>query len=68
MIVNATNKTLTTVLNGAIAKSTPDTNITGWQSLPPNGNYNYVQPTYSLDVTGDDFIISGYGLRGLKNG
>lgn len=68
MIVNATNKTLITVLNGAIAKSTPDTNITGWQSLPPNGNYNYVQPTYSLDVTGDDFIISGYGLRGLKNG
>ena len=68
MIVNETNKTIITVLNGAIAKSTPDTNITGWQSLPPNGNYNYVQPTYSLDVTGDDFIISGYGLRGLKNG
>lgn len=68
MIVNETNKTITTVLNGALAKSTPDRNITGWQSLPPNKNYNYVQPTYSLDVTGDDFIISGYGLRGLKNG
>lgn len=68
MIVNETNKTITTVLNGAIAKGTPDKSITGWQSLQPNGNYNYVQPTYSLDVTGDDFIISGYGLRGLKNG
>lgn len=68
MIVNETNKTITTVLNGALAKCTKDRNITGWNSLPPNNNYKYVQPTYSLDVTGDDFIISGYGLRGLKNG
>lgn len=68
MIVNETNKTITTVLNGAIAKGTKDKNITGWESSRPNGNYNYVQPTYSLDVSGDDFVISGYGLRGLKNG
>lgn len=68
MIVNATNKSITTVLQGALAKSTIEKDITGWQSKPPSGNYKYVQPTYSLDVTGDDFIISGYGLRGLKNG
>lgn len=68
MVVNSKTKTITTVLNGVLAKCTPDRNITGWQSLPPNNNYKYVQPTYSLDVTGDDFIISGYGLRGLKNG
>lgn len=68
MIVNATNKSITTVLNGAISKCTPDRNITGWQNLQPNANYNYRQPIYSQSVTGDDFIISGYGLRGLKNG
>lgn len=68
MIVNATNKSITTVLNGAISRCTPNRDIMGWQNLQPNANYNYRQPVYSQNVTGDDFIISGYGLRGLKNG
>lgn len=68
MVVNAKNKTIKTVLNGALATCTKDKNITGWQNLPPNANYKYRQPQYSLDIGVDDFIISGYGLRGLKNG
>lgn len=68
MIVNATNKKITTVLNGALAKCTKDKNITGWQNLQPNGSYKYQQPQYSLDIEVGDFVISGYGLRGLKNG
>ena len=68
MVVNDKNKSITTVLNGALAKCTKDKNIAGWENLPPNGDYNYRQPQYSLDIGSDDFIISGYGLRGLKNG
>lgn len=68
MVVNAKNKTITTVLNGALAKCTKDKNITGWQNQPTKANYNYRQPQYSLDIGVDDFIISGFGLRGLKNG
>lgn len=68
MIVNTKTKTITTVLNGALAKCTKDKNITGWNNFPPNANYNYKQPKYSLNIGVDDFIISGYGLRGLKNG
>ena len=68
MVVNAKNKTITTVLNGALAKCTKDKSITGWKNSQPNANYNYRQPQYSLDIGADDFIISGYGLRGLKNG
>lgn len=68
MVVNAKNKTITTVLNGALATCTKDKNITGWQNLPTNANYKYRQPQYSLDIGVDDFIISGFGLRGLKNG
>nr|DAL34127.1 MAG TPA_asm: Minor structural protein 4 [Caudoviricetes sp.] len=68
MVVNATNKTIATVLNGALSKCTKNKDITGWYNNQPNENYNYRQPTYTLDITGDDFIISGYGLRGLKNG
>ena len=68
MVVNAKTKTIKTVLNGALATCTKDKNITGWKNLPPNASYNYRQPQYSLDIGADDFIISGYGLRGLKNG
>ena len=68
MVVNAKNKTITTVLNGALAKCTKDKDITGWRNSQPNANYNYRQPQYALDIGADDFIISGYGLRGLKNG
>lgn len=68
MIVSTKTKAITTVLNGALAKCTKDKNITGWQNLQPNANYNYRQPQYSLDIGADDFIISGFGLRGLKNG
>jgi hypothetical protein len=68
MVVNAKNKTITTVLNGALSKCTKDKDITGWGNPKPNTNYKYQQPQYSLDIGADDFIISGYGLRGLKNG
>lgn len=68
MVVNSKAKTITTVLNGALAKCTKDKSITGCQNLPTNANYNYRQPQYSLDIGVDDFIISGDGLRGLKNG
>lgn len=68
MVVNSKTKTITTVLNGALAKCTKDKNITGWLNSQPNANYKYRQPQYSLDIGVDDFIISGYGLRGLKNG
>lgn len=68
MVVNSKTKTITTVLNGALAKCTKDKSITGWQNLQPNTNYNYRQPQYSLDIGVDDFVISGFGLRGLKNG
>lgn len=68
MVVNSKAKTITTVLNGALAKCTKDKNITGWRNSQPNANYNYRQPQYSLDTGADDFIISGFGLRGLKNG
>lgn len=68
MVVNAKNKTITTVLNGALAKCTKDKDITGWRNSQPNANYNYRQPQYALDIGADDFIISGFGLRGLKNG
>ena len=68
MVVNSKSKAITTVLNGALAKCTKDKNITGWLNSQPNANYKYRQPQYSLDIGVDDFIISGYGLRGLKNG
>ena len=68
MVVNTKAKTITTVLNGVLAKCTKDKNFTGWLNSQPNANYNYRQPQYSLDIGSDDFIISGYGLRGLKNG
>ncbi|ANM46703.1 capsid and scaffold protein [Lactococcus phage D4410] len=68
MVVNAKNKTITTVLNGALAKCTKDKDVTGWRNSQPNASYNYRQPQYSLDIGADDFIISGFGLRGLKNG
>lgn len=68
MVVNTKTKAITTVLNGALAKCTKDKDITGWLNSQPNANYNYRQPQYSLDVNADGFIISGFGLRGLKNG
>ncbi|MFK5164900.1 MULTISPECIES: hypothetical protein [Bacillati] len=68
MVVNAKNKTITTVLNGALAKCTKDKDVTDWRNSQPNANYNYRQPQYSLDIGAEDFIISGFGLRGLKNG
>lgn len=68
MVVNSKAKTITTVLNGALAKCTKNKDITGWGNPKPNANYKYQQPQYSLDIGTDDFIISGYGLRGLKNG
>ena len=68
MVVNKKSKAITTVLNGALSKCTKDKNITGWGNPKPNASYKYQQPQYSLDIGVDDFIISGYGLRGLKNG
>lgn len=68
MRVTPSTKSITMVQSGTLFKCTTDKNITGWKNLKPNNNYNYVQPYYQLTFGGDDFIISGYGLRGLKNG
>lgn len=68
MRVTPSAKSITMIQNGALSKCTIDRNITGWQNAKPNNNYNYRQPYYQLGFSGDDFIISGYGLRGLKNG
>lgn len=69
MRVVPSEKSIVMVQNGALVKCTTDRNITGWKNLRPNNNYNYRQPYYQLSFgNSDDFIISGYGMRGLKNG
>lgn len=69
MRVVPSEKTIVMIQNGLLVKCTTDRNITGWQNLRPNNNYNYRQPYYQLGIGwADSFIISGYGLRGLKNG
>lgn len=68
MRVTPSAKTVVMVQNGALTKCTINKDITAWQNLKPNNNYNYRQPQYSLNLSGEDFIISGYGMRGLKNG
>lgn len=69
MRVSPSSNSITMILNGALSKCVMDKNITGWQNLQPNASYHYRQPYYRLGFGGvDDFIISGYGLRGLQNG
>ena len=69
MRVTPSTKSIVMIQNGILVKCTTDRNITGWQNLRPNNNYNYRQPYYQLSFGSvDDFIISGYGMRGLKNG
>ncbi len=57
MVVNATNKTITMVQAGTLMKCGVDNNISGW-----------TDGTTQLDLSGDDFLIDGYGMRGLHNG
>lgn len=57
MVVNTTNKTITMVQAGALMKCGVDNNISGW-----------TDGTTQLDLSGDDFLIDGYGMRGLHNG
>lgn len=69
MRVTPSAKAIVMIQSGTLFKCTTDRNITGWKNLKPNNNYNYRQPYYQLGFGGeDDFIISGYGLRGLQNG
>lgn len=68
MRVTPSTKSIVMIQSGALIKCTTDRNITAWKNQKPNANYKYLQPQYSLNVGVDDFIISGYGMRGLKNG
>nr|DAO41994.1 MAG TPA: Minor structural protein 4 [Caudoviricetes sp.] len=68
MRVSTSSKSITMIQSGTLFKCTTARDITGWKNSKPNGNYNYRKPYYELDFGGTDFIISGYGLRGLQNG
>ena len=57
MVVNTTNKTIAMVQAGALMKCGVDNNISGW-----------TDGTTQLDLSGDEFLIDGYGMRGLHNG
>lgn len=50
-------KNISLVLNGALMKIETTNNITGW-----------TDNTRALNFSGQDFIIDGYGMRGLHNG
>lgn len=69
MRVSPDSKSIAMIQSGTLFKCTTDKNITGWQNLKTNNNYNYRQPYYQLGFGNpSDFIIGGYGLRGLQNG
>lgn len=57
MRVSPEYKTISLVLNGALMKIETTNNITGW-----------TDNTKALNFRGQDFIIDGYGMRGLHNG
>lgn len=57
MIVNSETKQFTMVQAGALMKCGVDNNIAGW-----------TDGTTQLNLSSKDFIIDGYGMRGLHNG
>lgn len=57
MLVSPQDKQITMVQAGALMRCEINNNITGW-----------TDGTTQLNYTGQDFIIDGYGMRGLHNG
>lgn len=57
MLVSPQTKQITTVQAGALMRCGINNNITGW-----------TDGTTQLEYSGQDFIIDGYGMRGLHNG
>lgn len=57
MLVSPRAKDFTMVQAGALIRCGINNNITGW-----------TDGTTQLDYSGQDFIIDGYGMRGLHNG
>ena len=57
MRVSPQTKQITMVQAGALMKCEINNNITGW-----------TDGTTQLEYSGQDFIIDGYGMRGLHNG
>ena len=57
MLVSPQAKQITMVQAGALMKCEINNNITGW-----------TDGTTQLEYSGQDFIIDGYGMRGLHNG
>ncbi|QGT53475.1 virion structural protein [Lactococcus phage CHPC967] len=57
MLVSPQAKQITMVQSGTLMKCEINNNITGW-----------TDGTTQLEYSGQDFIIDGYGMRGLHNG
>lgn len=57
MLVSPQAKQITMVQAGALMKCEINNNISGWTDV-----------TTQLEYSGQDFIIDGYGMRGLHNG
>ena len=57
MLVSPQTKQITMVQAGALMRCEINNNITGW-----------TDGTTQLNYSGQDFIIDGYGMRGLHNG
>lgn len=57
MLVSPQTKQITMVQAGALMKCEINNNITGW-----------TDGTTQLNYSGQDFVIDGYGMRGLHNG
>lgn len=57
MRVSPQTKQITMVQAGALMKCEINNNITGW-----------TDGTTQLEYSGQDFVIDGYGMRGLHNG
>lgn len=57
MLVSPQIKRITMVQSGALMRCEINNNITGW-----------TDGTIQLNYSGQDFVIDGYGMRGLHNG
>lgn len=57
MLVSPQAKQITMVQAGALMKCEINNNISGW-----------IDGTTQLNYSGQDFVIDGYGMRGLHNG
>lgn len=57
MRVSPQSKQITMVQAGALMRCEINNNISGW-----------TDGTTQLEYSGQDFIIDGYGMRGLHNG